>query len=125
MQLRYVIVYVEDVPKATQFYENAFGFAVRFVHESNMYAEMDSGQTLLAFAHNDMLKMNTGLEAQGGVKTGFELALTTDDVHAALHKAVNAGAKELAAPAEKPWGQTVAYVQDPFGAIIEICTPMG
>jgi hypothetical protein len=34
----------------------------KFIHESNMYAEMETGETILAFANNEMLKMSTGIE---------------------------------------------------------------
>ena len=48
----------------------------------------------------------------------------TSDVPAAHAKAVNAGAKELAAPVQKPWGQTVSYVRCPDGVLVELCTPI-
>jgi lactoylglutathione lyase len=117
MKFNYVIIYVDDVAQATTFYEAAFGMATKFVHESKMYAEMETGETTLAFASNDMLKMNTGIEAQQGPKNCFEIAFSTDDVK-------KAGAIEIKKPETKPWGQTVAYVSDPFGTLVEICTPM-
>jgi uncharacterized glyoxalase superfamily protein PhnB len=43
----------------------------------------------------------------------------------AFEKAVSNGAKEIKNPEEKPWGQIVACVQDSFGTIVEICSPMG
>lgn len=43
---------------------------------------------------------------------------------AAFEQALSVGAIELAAPAEKPWGQTVAYVPDPFGTLIELASPL-
>ena len=30
----------------------------------------------------------------------------------------------LSEPATKPWGQTVAYLRDNSGFLVEICTPM-
>jgi lactoylglutathione lyase len=38
---------------------------------------------------------------------------------------VDAGAAPLSAPAIKPWGQTVAYVRDPFGTLVELASPLG
>ena len=125
MKLNYVIIYVDDAVKATEFYQKAFGLKTRFVHESNMYAEMETGETVLAFANNEMLKMNLNIEAHKGSKDCFEIAFSTDDVKKSFETAVQNGAKELKKPEEKPWGQTVAYVQDIFGTIVEICTPMG
>ncbi|MBT4289088.1 MAG: VOC family protein [Deltaproteobacteria bacterium] len=125
MNLNYVIIYVDDAVKATEFYKKAFELKIKFIHESNMYAEMESGQTTLAFANNEMLQMNTGIEPKEGVKNCFEIAFSTDDVSGAFEKAILNGAKEIKKTEEKPWGQLVSYVQDPFGTIVEICTPMG
>ena len=47
------------------------------------------------------------------------------DVAAAHAKAIACGARELAAPAAKPWGQVVSYVRAPDGCLIELCTPIG
>ena len=68
MNLNYVIIYVDDAVKATEFYKKAFELKIKFIHESNMYAEMESGQTTLAFANNEMLQMNTGIEPKRGVR---------------------------------------------------------
>ncbi len=125
MKLNYVIIYVDDIVKATEFYQKAFDLPVKFVHESNTYAEMASGETTLAFANHDMLKSNTGIEPLKGVKNCFEIAFSTNDVKKAFEKAIANGAIEIRKPSSKPWGQIVAYVQDRFGTIIEICTPMG
>jgi len=124
MKLNYVIIYVDDVINATEFYKKAISLKIKFIHESNMYAEMDTGETVLAFANNEMLKMNTGIEAQIGAKKCFEIAFSTNDVSKSFEQAISNGAREIKKPDKKPWGQTVAYVQDPFGTIIEICTPM-
>ncbi len=124
MKLDYIIIYVDNVVKATEFYQKAFGFEVKFIHESNMYAEMKTGKTTLAFANNKMLPMNIGIKAKEGIKNCFEIAFSTKDVTSLYKKAIAAGAKELKKEEVKPWGQTVAYVEDPFGTIVEICTPM-
>ena len=55
----------------------------------------------------------------------MEIALVTDDVMQAHASALKHGAKELAAPSSKPWGQTVSYVRAPDGTLIELCTPVG
>jgi lactoylglutathione lyase len=124
MKLSYVIIYVDDAAKATEFYAKAFDLKTKFIHESNMYAEMQSGETTLAFANNEMLKMNTSIEAVKD-KNCFEIAFSTNDVQVAFKKAISNGAIELKKPETKPWGQVVAYVKDPSGTLIEICTPMG
>ena len=107
MKLNYVIIYVADAVKATEFYEKAFGLKTKFIHESNMYAEIESGETTLAFANNEMMKMNTGIEPLEGGKNCFEVAFTTNDVQKAFEKAISNGAKEIKKPEEKPWGKSL------------------
>ena len=128
MKLGYTIIYVADVIATVDFYERAFGLQRRFVHESNMYAEMSTGETLLAFAAEPMAEMN-GLAVRPNRKTevaaGFEIAFVTDDPNVAYQTAVTAGAAAITAPAEKPWGQMVGYVRDLNGCLVEICSPIG
>ncbi len=49
----------------------------------------------------------------------------TDDVAASYARAVRAGAHEVQPPMDMPWGQTIAYVSDLNGFLVELCTPMG
>ena len=44
---------------------------------------------------------------------------------ATVASAIDAGAHLLVAAEVKPWGQTVAWVRDPQGVLIEICTAVG
>ena len=129
MKLGYTILYVADVAQSLSFYELAFGLSRRFLHESGAYGELETGATTLAFAALALGDANF----DGGVvpltasprPPAFETAFVTDDVPAAHARALEAGAFELQAPAEKPWGQTVSYVRCPDGSLVELCTPMG
>jgi lactoylglutathione lyase len=53
-----------------------------------------------------------------------EIALVTHDVAGALKRALDAGAALVQAPQDMPWGQTIAYVGDINGFLVEICTPV-
>lgn len=127
MHFAYTIVYVADVRAAVGFYERAFGFAPRFVAEDGEYGELETGATTLSFASAGMAAANgTAIELPDPARPapGIEIAFATDDVVAAWERALAAGAVAVVEPAAKPWGQTVAYVRDPFGVLVEICTPM-
>jgi lactoylglutathione lyase len=65
------------------------------------------------------------LNRAGGQPAGSEIAFVTDDVMARFKAAIAAGATSFAEPAEKPWGQTVSYVLDLNGYLVEICSPVG
>ena len=54
MRFSHMIFYVSDVKETVLFYEKAFGFSVQFIHESEMYATLASGETLLAFASDEL-----------------------------------------------------------------------
>lgn len=129
MKFGYTIVYVPSVPAALAFYQEAFGFATRFLHESEQYGELETGATVLAFASHAMGEMNLGGHYQktdpASAPPGIELAFVSDDVAAAYDRAVAAGAVPLKAPEHKPWGQVVAYVRAQEGSLIELCSPIG
>ena len=124
MKLSYIIFYVDDVTKATEFYRKAFDLKVKFIHESGTYAEMQTEGITLSFASNSMWTPNTGLELLDTPKHGVELAFTCEDLQSAMDKSMEYGAKLITSPIQKPWGQTVGYICDPFGNLIELCTPM-
>ncbi len=127
MKLGYTIIYVADVTATIEFYERAFGLQRRFIHESGLYAELATGETVLAFAGEPMAQMN-GVEITvnrpAGVAAGFEIAFVTDDPLGGYAIAVAAGAIAVKPPAAKPWGQVVGYVRDVNGCLVEICSPI-
>lgn len=127
MKFAYTVIYVEDVPATVEFYEKAFALKRRFIHESNLYAELETGGTALAFAGNEMAETN-GIEIRHNAKTkhaaGFEVGFVSDDPEGDYQKAVAAGASSAKPPETKPWGQTVAYVYDLNGCLVEIASPM-
>lgn len=126
MRFGYTIVYVGDVPATISFYENAFGLARRFIHESNLYAEMDTGSTTLSFAHESMAETNDIAirpNRKNCLAAGFEIAFVSDDPETAYQVAVRAGATAVMPPTLKPWGQKVGYVRDLNGCLVELCSP--
>lgn len=130
VSLGYVILYVEDVAAALAFYEEAFGLKRRFFHDDNgkAYGELETGSTRLAFASIALAKIQLKQEiiaaAPDKAPLGVEIALITSDVPAAYARALKAGAISVSSPESKPWGQTVAYLRDKTGYLVELCTPM-
>ena len=128
--LGYVLLYVNDVAASLAFYEKAFGLARRFFNDDNgkAYGELETGATRLAFVSlalaKEHLKQEIVAAAPDKPPLGVEIALTTPDVQALFKRAVQAGATAVSEPATKPWGQTVAYLRDNSGFLVEICTPM-
>lgn len=127
MKFGYTLLYVKNVLATVEFYEKAFGIKRGFIHETSTYAEMDTGETKLGFVAVELAKSNgvTFAEvAKSNKAPGIEIAFITEDVAKAHAHAVSAGAVNVREPAEKPWGQTVSYVRDCNGFLVEICSPL-
>jgi lactoylglutathione lyase len=126
MNLGYTILYVENVGQSLAFYTAAFGLKQKFLHESGDFGELDTGTTALAFSSRQLMRsLGKNPQLANPAAPCFEIALTTPDVPAAYAQALQAGAKPVQVPEQMPWGQTVAYVADPDGFLVELCTPMG
>lgn len=128
MKLGYTIIYVPNVHASLTFFEQAFGLKRKFLHESGIYGELDTGETTLALAAHEFGDVNIPgghVHAdQSAQPLGFEVALVTPDIDHAHLQALAVGAKEMAAPQVKPWGQTVSYVRCPDGILVELCSPV-
>jgi catechol 2,3-dioxygenase-like lactoylglutathione lyase family enzyme len=123
MQFGYTILYVADVAATLAFYDRAFGLKARMVHESG-YAELETGATVLAFLSRDALKAMGKDTSAPSAAPAFEIAFVADDVQAGYDTALAAGAKPVIPPKDMPWGQTISYVADPDGFLVEICSPV-
>ena len=126
MKFGYAIVYVPDVETTIAFWERAFDIKRRMVLEGE-YGELETGDTRLAFAIESLAEVH-GFSVRpnkpGETPAGFEIALVSEDVHAAFVRATAAGATPASEPEQKAWGQTVAYVRDLNGILVELCSPM-
>lgn len=129
IKFAYTILYVQDVTKSVEFYENAFGFTRKFIAPGNDYGELLVGETTLSFASTALATSNLTdgfIESNLADKPfGIEIGFTTENVEKTISTAIKAGATLVENPKTKPWGQIVAYIRDLDGFLIEICTPMG
>jgi lactoylglutathione lyase len=128
--LGYTIFYVADVQATVTFFCEAFGLEPKFVTDEGDYGELATGATTLAFAAIPLAM--DGLGSAGGFTPsdpnqppqGASVTLVSDDFEALFTHALTAGATRYVDPIEKPWGQTVAYVRDANGILIELATPV-
>ena len=125
MKFKYTILYVENVEKTLKFYENAFACKKLFIHDKGDYGELATGDTRLAFSSLELMrslgKQPAKVADQAPV---FEIAFETDDVQIALSTALKYGAVLVQEATLMPWGQTISYVKDMNGFLIEICSPV-
>jgi lactoylglutathione lyase len=121
----YTILYVDNVEETIDFYKKAFGFIQKLITPEKDYAELETGGTTLAFAAHSVAEFNGISIGKTNVDTPlppFEITFVCDDIEAAWKQAVDTGATIVKVPEEKPWGQTVGYVQDVNGFLVELCT---
>jgi lactoylglutathione lyase len=98
IRLRYIVVYVGDVPAELEFYERAFG--LRRLHldteENGAYGELATGETTLAFASHELVARHLPVpfrpHAPGEDPAGVELTLELEDLDAGLASALEHGA---------------------------------
>jgi lactoylglutathione lyase len=128
MKLGYTILYVDDVPATLAAWQKAFGLALAYEHEDGIYGEMATGETTLSFAQTEF---GRGHFEDADTRamfdrppSRFEIGLVTEDVPSAYAQATASGMTAINPPHQKPWGQTVAWVRDPNGILVELASPM-
>lgn len=120
----YTILYVEDVEMTLAFYIKAFGFTQKFITPEKDYGELETGGTTLAFASYSIAEYN-GINIEKPNSKNllpFQITFVADDIKSAWKQAVEAGAEIIKEPTQKPWGQTVGYLKDINGFLVEVCT---
>lgn len=124
LSMKYIILYVSDSQRSIHFYEHILGSLIRAEHGT--YVEFDTGSTILALNTRESVKEMTPLEIPETPVSSqtFEIGFVTENVEAVIKKVREHGVTIIGEPKVKPWGQTVAYIADPDGHYIEICSPM-
>ena len=128
MKLNHIILHVADVVASLAFYKKAFGLKQTYLDPSNDYGALDTGSTTLGFIQYSLAEDNISGPVMhhntAKPPAGFEIVFTVDDVEKAYQHALTCGAIAVAQPTKKEWGQTLAYVRDPDGVLIELCSEM-
>jgi lactoylglutathione lyase len=129
MRLGYTIIFVEDIARTVEFYQNAFGLDADTV--TPMFARMRTGETSLAFGAT----ANERRELAGKVEfrhntldqdpAGIQVSFVSEQVEADYARAIAAGAIGVVEPEVQPWGQTVSRVRDLNGVLVGIVSAPG
>ena len=108
------ILYVHDVNRAVERYRTLFGFEETFRHED------DAGVADFAFLRLHPLGIGIGKRPDEEGDRDFALWLYTDDVDDAAERLSAAGATEVLAPTDQPWGERICSYIDPNGHLIHV-----
>jgi lactoylglutathione lyase len=123
MRLSFAIVYVKSIKDSVAFYEKAFGLKCTMLHESGLYAEMETGNTTLGFSQHqliDFLKIDYQQSTLSTPPFGVQITFEPEDVDRAYEHALYCGAKAVKAPEVMPWNWKCAYLRDIDGFLIEL-----
>jgi uncharacterized glyoxalase superfamily protein PhnB len=107
------ILYVDDVEQAAAFYASTFGFEETYRHEVEGVAD---------FAFLALEPLGIGIGKRPGDDEGrdFALWLYAENVDDAAERLRTAGATELLAPTDQPWGERMCTFVDPNGHLLHI-----
>ncbi|MBO1580467.1 VOC family protein [Bacillus sp. XF8] len=124
VKMKYMILYVEKYDECLRFYKDLLHLPIKGEHGT--YIEFDTGVTILALNSREDVRELTGLPIPKGAleSSHFEIGFVVEDVNETISELRGQGVKVLVEPITKPWGQTIAYVSDPDGNYIEICSSL-
>ena len=119
------VFYVRDVEATARFYRDLVGFTELFrLPEDGPagYVGLMLGESRLGLVDAQWPMDTIGIAVGSGPRA--ELFVYVDDVDATAARAEEAGGRLLRPPGEMPWGERVAYVQDPEGNPVALATPV-
>jgi lactoylglutathione lyase len=119
------ILYAHDLPRLVRFYRDVLGMSESFRYPSEGEAQFVTLKHGGAELGLGTYEPTPGLEGRPlippGAGRGFELCVYVPDVDATVARADGEGARTLVPPVDQPWGERLAYVQDPEGNTVMLC----
>jgi lactoylglutathione lyase len=119
-----ITLFVEDLPAARAFYEQAFGLPVHYADDASTVFHL--GNTLV-----NLLKVEEAGELVdpapvGGPDAGVraQFTLDVDDADAVCAELGRRGVRLLNGPVDRPWGVRTAAFADPAGHVWEVAQPL-
>ena len=107
------ILYVDDVDEAIAFYSSTFGFEPTYRWDEN-------GDTVFAFLELEPLGIGVARRTEDDADRAFALWLDGDDVDDAAKRLRAAGATEVLAPTDQPWGERMCSFIDANGHLVHV-----
>ena len=119
------ILYARDLGRLTGFYRDILGMAVAFRYPPEgepAFITLKYGTAEIGLGTS---YQTPGLEGRPlrhpGAGRGFELCVYVPDVDEVVTRLEREGVPLLVAPVDQPWGERLAYVQDPEGNTVMLC----
>jgi catechol 2,3-dioxygenase-like lactoylglutathione lyase family enzyme len=115
------ILHVSDVERSVRFYTEGFGFEVgfRFPDDGPLeFAFLKLGEAGIGIASSKSPPLpDWPAEKELG---SFQLCIYAEDTDAAAEHLRSLGVEQLTEPREMPWGEKLAFFEDPDGNLIHV-----
>jgi catechol 2,3-dioxygenase-like lactoylglutathione lyase family enzyme len=124
----HVVFAVEDVTRAVEFYEHAFGWPRNDRIDFEEYVELHppDGGSLGLYRRDGYARMThaTPAETSPDEVSPAYLYVRVPDVRGAIAKLESAGATPLAPLRPRAWGEEAAWFADPDGNVVAVAQPL-
>jgi lactoylglutathione lyase len=115
------ILHVSDVERSVALYTKAFDFeiAFRWPDEGPLeFAFLKLGETGIGIGRTEPPALpDWPAEREVG---SFQLCIYADDTDAAAERLRSLGVRQVTAPRAMPWGEKLAFFEDPDGNLIHV-----
>ena len=98
------------------FHQGEPGFVALALEDGSELALADGGDPDAVHLHGKAVRPSAGHR--------FEVCVYASDVDVAVGELRAAGVPVLLEPVDQPWGERLAYVEDPEGNPVMICAPL-
>ena len=119
---------VRDFPASFSFYRDVLGFAPVLGGETDVYAEFEVGEAILALFPRSFMAGVLGTAGKPAASDGQDamaLVFAVEDVDQSYAELGARGVAFLTAPEDRPdWGIRTAHFRDPDGNLLEIYSPL-
>jgi catechol 2,3-dioxygenase-like lactoylglutathione lyase family enzyme len=110
------IIYTSDIERSLRFYRDELAFSLKFRWPEAgaaeyVYLERDGSGLGLGRPTNE----DISIPSRTGLPATFLICTYVEDLDLLFERLSAHKVKQLASPSDKPWGERVAYVQDPDG----------
>lgn len=129
LKLTHVRLCVDDLPACIAFYRDTLGLTPKFVDESDVYVEFETGtpaMTLGLFKH-ELMQRAIGKPHDDAGDVGERIVLTffVGSVDETFAELTAKGVPAASPPTDRPeWMLRIAHVRDPAGNLIELHQPI-
>lgn len=120
-QINLITIWTEDIERMKNFYNKVLGFKIK--SDLGGYVEFENEGVRFAICVRAAMLPYSDEYNKNASGQAFELAFpceNPDEVDAAFHKLIAAGATPIHKPENMPWNQRTSLFADPDGNIHEI-----